>query len=153
VKIAPTIAHCIRASLCITLAVPMLPAAATRCRNGTETLYTQDASCPAGYSAVSNSANGSVSTLGKSDDIRQREQDYLASSATARAERKTRDESSPSAPSAAPANGMRTALCEALADQYRAIDLTMGQPNGPHTMNTLDKLQRDVRNEQMRNGC
>lgn len=152
-KAASATAHCIRALLCVALAALMQPASATRCRNGAETLYTQDASCPAGYSAVSNSANGSVSTLGKSDDIRQREQDYLSSSATARAERKMRDESSPSAQSATPANGMRTALCEALADQYRAIDVTMGQPNGPHTMNTLDKLQRDVRNEQMRNGC
>lgn len=133
------------------LAVAIIPLATahafTKCQRGNKVLYTQEWDCPSGYHAVT-AAAGTVSTVSKSDAVRQQEKNFLASRAVT---------PSITAPELSTATygqaSSQSGLCSGLAEQASAIEASMRQPNASPWQDSLRQQHRTIRDQQYRLGC
>ncbi len=122
-----------------------------KCRGGKSTLYTQDEFCPPGYTNITNPTGGNVSTIGKSDNVKRQEQEFL--------QQRAQDQQTYQAQQAQEqrqilaADNDHRSLCNALSERARSIEIQMRQINAWQWMDSLKRQHRDVRDEQYRQRC
>lgn len=126
--------------------------AMTKCQKGASTLYTESATCPAGYANVTNSMGGNFSTIGKDDSVLQQEQSILDSGAKARAATKaSAAQAEQAAAQQQPAS--RALMCGAIADQMRALETDMQQRHTRQSIEQASDQYQRLREQQLRGQC
>jgi hypothetical protein len=125
--------------------------ATTKCQKGTSTLYTESATCPAGFANVTSTMGGSFSTIGKDDAVRQQEQSIFDSGADARAAAKARAAQSDQSAAQQPAS--KALLCGAIADQMRALETDMQQRHTRQSIEQAGDQYRRLREQQLSGQC
>ncbi|WP_423194748.1 hypothetical protein [Cupriavidus sp. H18C2] len=137
------------AVLALLLSQAAMVQAFTKCQRPGKVLYTQDLHCPNGFALVPTAAGGTVSTVGKSDSVRQQEHAFLAS--------RSAHISMASPSSVTITNSVavppQAAVCEALAEQARTVEASMRRHNPPQWQDTLHQQYRSLRDQQYRLGC
>lgn len=126
--------------------------AATKCQGGGKTLYTEAASCPAGYTDVTRAMDGKLSTIGKADSVREQEQAILD------ARPKAAEAGGTSAQTVQPtdiaqAQQSRALVCGSIADQMRALETDMQQRHTRQSIEAASRQYRDLRDQQLQNQC
>ncbi|WP_354676798.1 hypothetical protein [Cupriavidus plantarum] len=127
--------------------------AATKCRNSTVILYTQEAVCPAGYTLVTGDVSGNVSVIGKSPEILAQENATRERRQTEQERRRIEESTAvtteiATAWSSSVSDG-KSALCSGLADEATRLEAQMRQ----NSTDWLRERHREVRNQQYRNRC
>ena len=126
--------------------------ATTKCQKGTSTLYTESATCPAGFANVTSSMDGNFSTIGKDDSVRQQEQSIFDSGADARAASKAKSaQADQTAAQQQPAS--KALMCGAIADQMRALETDMQQRHTRQSIEQASDQYRRLREQQLRGQC
>lgn len=125
--------------------------ATTKCQKGTSTLYTESATCPAGFANVTSTMDGNFSTIGKDDSVRQQEQSILDSGADARAASKAKATRAEQAAAQQPAS--QALMCGAIADQMRALETDMQQRHTRQSIEQASDQYRRLREQQLRGQC
>ena len=124
---------------------------ALKCQSGKKVLYTDAPSCPTKYTPSTSDSTGNVSTIGKSDEIREQEDEFLRQrenenqqyrAQVEQAQRQSYQQESRS-----------SSQCAALAEQALALESAMRQPNSAQWLDYLKQQHRTVRNEQFRLKC
>lgn len=124
---------------------------AAKCRNQGKILYTQDQYCPPGYTDITTGMGGSVSTVGKSANVQQQEQQFLARRATESEQYQTQLAQQQQQDYVA-ANNQRN-LCQSIDGQVRANEIQQRQINAWQQMNQLKQNHRALRDQQFQLGC
>lgn len=131
------------------LAIPTVEAA--KCRNQGKILYTQDQYCPAGYTDITSGSGGSVSTIGKSANVQQLEQQYLATKAND--SRQYQAQAAQQQQQDAVAASNLRGQCQAIDAQVRSVEIAMRQVNAWQQMDQLKQNHRALRDQQFQLGC
>ena len=124
--------------------------ATTKCQKGTSTLYTESATCPAGFANVTSSMAGNFSTIGKDDSVRQQEQSIFDSGADARAAKAKAAQAEQAAAQPPASQALR---CGAIADQMRALETDMQQRHTRQSIEQAGDQYRRLREQQLRGQC
>ncbi|MDE4919805.1 hypothetical protein ACUXAV_002860 [Cupriavidus metallidurans] len=124
---------------------------AAKCRSGKSILYTQDRYCPAGYTDITTSMGGTVSSAGKSANVVQQEQEFLQGRAIERGQQQTQTTVAQQQVMQQQANN--ASLCAALAEDARSLEAAMRQPNSAQALDSLKQRHRNTRDQMYRNGC
>lgn len=136
----------------LALAVTASPLAqAAKCRNQGKILYTQDQYCPAGYTDITSGIGGSVSTVGKSANVRQQEQQFLAGRAAENQQYQAQIAQQQQQESVAASN--QRGLCQSIDGQIRANEIGMRQINAWQQMDRLKQDHKALRDQQFQLGC
>ncbi|WP_156546088.1 hypothetical protein [Cupriavidus sp. D384] len=126
--------------------------ATTKCQKGTSTLYTESATCPAGFANVSSTMGGNFSTIGKDDAVRQQEQSIFDSGAETRAADQARAaQSDQAAAQQQPAS--KALMCGAIADQMRALETDMQQRHTRQSIEQASDQYQRLREQQLQGQC
>ncbi|PLQ02537.1 hypothetical protein CYJ10_04425 [Cupriavidus pauculus] len=126
--------------------------ATTKCQKGTSTLYTESASCPAGFANVTNTMGGNFSTIGKDDSVLQQEQSIFDSGADARAAAKAKAARADQM-AAQQQSSSKALTCGAIADQMRALETDMQQRHTRQSIEQASDQYRRLREQQQRGQC
>lgn len=126
-------------------------AQAAKCRNQGKILYTQDQYCPAGYTDITSGSGGSVSTIGKSANVQQLEQQFLASRADGNRQYQAQLVQQQQQDYAAAMN--QRSQCQSIDQQIRSIEVAMRQINAWQQMDQLKRSHRMLRDQQYQLGC
>lgn len=123
-----------------------------KCRGGKSILYTQDQYCPAGYTDVTTTLEGTVSTTGKSENVVRQEQEFLQRRAIENGQHQAQLAQAQQQ-YARQQQTSNASLCSALADQARSIEAALRQPNSAQWLDSLKQQNRNVRDQMYRNRC
>jgi hypothetical protein len=141
-----------RAMVCAVVAtVPAFGHAATKCRNGNSILYTQESECPTGYTNISSSSGGSVSVIGKSENVKREEQDYLRGRAAD--QRKYQVQAAQEQQQLRVAESDRRYECNGLFVRSRSLETQMRQYNSTQMSESIRKEYQAVRGQILGMGC
>jgi len=124
--------------------------AATKCRNGTKILYLDDR-CPPGYTDITTNSGGTVSTMGKSANVQQQEQEFLAGR-DAEARQYQAQLAQEQRQIGIEENNRRN-MCNGIAGQIRSVEIQMRQINAWQIMDQLKQNHRALRDQQYQLGC
>lgn len=141
----------LRIVIAVTLVCASSNALAMKCINGKKTLYTDARNCPAGYSYGVSQDTGTVSTIGKSENVRQQENEFLKNRERENNQYSPQFAQTQIQPAQLSANNAW--LCTSLSDQARSIEAAMRQPNSPQTLDYLKQQHRMLRDQMYRNKC
>lgn len=139
-------------TLAIALAIACTPfAQAAKCRSGKSILYTQDRYCPSGYTDITTPMGGTVSTMGKSENVVKAEQEYLAMRAAE--DKQNRNQQAQLQAQYAQEENQQRTNCAAIDSQIRANENQQRQINAWQQMDQLKQGHRSLRDQQYRLGC
>lgn len=139
-------------TIAIALAIACTPLAhAAKCRSGKSILYTQDRYCPNGYTDITSPMGGTVSTVGKSENVRKAEQEYLAMRAAD--ERQFQNQQAQLQAQYAQQQSQLRGQCATIEAQIRANENQQRQINAWQQMDQLKQSHRGLRDQQYRLGC
>lgn len=139
-------------TLAIALAIACTPTAhAAKCRSGKSILYTQDWYCPSGYTDISSPMGGTVSTMGKSENVRKAEQDYLGMRAAE--EKQFQNQQAQLQAQYAQEQNQLRGQCSAIDAHIRANENQQRQLNAWQQIDQLKQNHRALRDQQYRLGC
>jgi len=122
-----------------------------KCRGGKSILYTQDRYCPAGYTDITTTMGGTVSTTGKSENVVRQEQEFLQQRATESGRQQVQVSQVEQQVAQQQANN--AGLCAALAADAQALEAAMRQPNSAQGLDSLKQRHRFTRDQMYRNKC
>ncbi|WP_454763098.1 hypothetical protein [Cupriavidus campinensis] len=141
----------LRLMIVTALAVCATNAQAVKCESGKKTLYTDAQTCPAGYSFSTKYGTGTVSSIGKSERVRQQENEFLRRREAENSQYQT--QAAQTQAQAAQQIANNAGLCTSLSDQARSLESAMRQPNSAQTLDYLKQQHRTVRDQMYRNKC
>lgn len=139
-------------TIAIALAIACMPLShAAKCRCAKSILYTQERYCPSGYTDITSSMAGTVSTVGKSENVRKAEQEYLAMRAAD--ERQFQNQQAQLQAQYAQEQRQLHGQCVTIEAQIRANENQQRQINAWQQMDQLKQSHRGLRDQQYRLGC
>jgi len=138
-------------ALFLALIAVVTSAESAKCRNQRQVIYTQDQFCPAGFTDITSGTGGAVSTIGKSANVLQLEQQYLASKAAESRQYQAQVAQQQQQDYVAASN--LRGQCQSIDSQIRSIEIAMRQPNAWQQMDQLKQSHRTLRDQQYQLGC
>ncbi|WP_454712981.1 hypothetical protein [Cupriavidus nantongensis] len=140
-----------RAILATGLLLTISNAHALKCQSGKKTLYTDERRCPSGFTISDTYGTGSLSVVGKSEEVKRQEAEYL----NQRAAEQNRYQAQIAQAQVRESQQQRSTayVCSTFAEQARALEAQMRRPNYAQEQERLKREHRSVRDHQYRNGC